>query len=274
MIPCSLPLIGTCRGTDELGNPLEAALVVRCSHLYHWGSGAGYALLERAWIFQERLLSRRVLHFGFDEVFWECMENWLTASALLRPNTMAKLDIKSVCYRHPVSDATQTTPRSQPLIWHEIVMFYTALQLTYASDRHAAILDLAKEMEPYRKGSYVAGLWEDSLIADLAWTVSKWIDKKERSRPTWSCVSNDHTIRYSPIWVDGDVEVVTVEPPSQPLGAASIPTDNMRALGSISLRGRVFSGVSNNKRTRKRGLQGEETSPEHEWLARSFGSQI
>jgi hypothetical protein len=40
------------RGTDELGNPLEAVLAVRCPHLYHWGSGAGYAFLERAWIFQ------------------------------------------------------------------------------------------------------------------------------------------------------------------------------------------------------------------------------
>jgi hypothetical protein len=259
------------RGTDELGNPLEAVLAVRCPHLYHWGSGAGYAFLERAWIFQERLLSRRVLHFGFDEVFWECME--LTdCQCPSEDQYHPKLAIKSVGYRHPVSDATQPTSRSQTLTWHEMVMFYTALKLTYASDRHAAILGLAREMEPYRKGSYVAGLWQDSLIADLAWTVTKWTDKTDRSRPTWSWVSSNHTIWYSPRWVDGDVEVLAVEPPSQPLGAPSIPGINdKRALGSITLRGRVFSGVSNNKRTRKRDYRGRSPPPEHEWLARSFG---
>lgn len=63
------------RGSDETGNQLEVALHFDCPHLFSSGSkNALYPLLGRAWIFQGRLLSRRVLHFGLDEVFWECME--------------------------------------------------------------------------------------------------------------------------------------------------------------------------------------------------------
>jgi len=29
-------------------------------------------LSDRAWIFQERILSKRLLHFGRDQIFWEC----------------------------------------------------------------------------------------------------------------------------------------------------------------------------------------------------------
>jgi hypothetical protein len=33
-----------------------------------------HPLLTRAWVFQERLLSSRVLHFGHFELLWECAE--------------------------------------------------------------------------------------------------------------------------------------------------------------------------------------------------------
>ena len=39
----------------------------------HFNSADGFPLLRRAWVFQERILSRRVLHFGPQELLWECM---------------------------------------------------------------------------------------------------------------------------------------------------------------------------------------------------------
>jgi hypothetical protein len=34
-----------------------------------------FPLLSRGWVFQERLLSSRMLHFGSNELFWECRES-------------------------------------------------------------------------------------------------------------------------------------------------------------------------------------------------------
>jgi hypothetical protein len=36
------------------------------------GPSHTWPLLKRAWVFQERLLSPRLLHFSFGELIWEC----------------------------------------------------------------------------------------------------------------------------------------------------------------------------------------------------------
>ncbi|SCO76834.1 uncharacterized protein FRV6_01046 [Fusarium oxysporum] len=49
--------------------------VMRVRHkIQHFDSADGFPLLRRGWVFQERILSRRVLHFGPQELVWECME--------------------------------------------------------------------------------------------------------------------------------------------------------------------------------------------------------
>ena len=35
---------------------------------------ANFPLFKRGWVFQERLLAPRVLHFGRQELWWECLE--------------------------------------------------------------------------------------------------------------------------------------------------------------------------------------------------------
>ncbi|KAK3305208.1 heterokaryon incompatibility protein-domain-containing protein [Chaetomium strumarium] len=263
-------------GTDEKGNPLEVVLRVACPHLRHWGTESAYSFLERAWIFQERLLSRRVVHFGFDEVFWECMES---TSCQCDPEDVydinLTLPIKSIRYRQSNPDAADSTLKSQWRIWHEIVDFYTHLQLTYATDRPAAILGLAREMEPLRKGLYMAGVWEDNLPADLAWYVDKYHGRfssssSSRCRPTWSWTSISFPCYYSPSWVDGAVEVVVIESPAPP---ASKPhtqhTNSKKSLGAITLRGRVFTGTSDTTMN-DQDISGKGPTPGHTWLRRSF----
>jgi hypothetical protein len=49
---------------------------VLCADLPHWPGHddlGHWPLLERAWAYQERLLSPRVLHFCQDELVWECI---------------------------------------------------------------------------------------------------------------------------------------------------------------------------------------------------------
>jgi hypothetical protein len=44
------------------------------SRIASYSSDSSYPLLSRAWVFQERILSPRILHFGEAELLWECME--------------------------------------------------------------------------------------------------------------------------------------------------------------------------------------------------------
>ncbi len=39
-------------------------------------------LNDRAWVFQERLLSRHILHFGSEMIYWECQCRQRSASEL------------------------------------------------------------------------------------------------------------------------------------------------------------------------------------------------
>lgn len=64
----------TVHGRSATGQPIALAARVQSSFQRpsHIGNGS-YPLLSRAWVFQERLISRRVVHFGYDELYWECM---------------------------------------------------------------------------------------------------------------------------------------------------------------------------------------------------------
>lgn len=57
-----------CRGVASDGSPYT---VIARRKTVHWKS-QHTPLLSRRWVFQERILSPRVVHFGEQEVFWEC----------------------------------------------------------------------------------------------------------------------------------------------------------------------------------------------------------
>lgn len=81
--------------------------------------------------------------------------------------------------------------------WYENLKAITYLDLAYIQDRLPAVAGIASQLGKYRKGRYLAGLWEDSLVFDLCW----WAFGDERERPeklksvpTWSWGSVTGTI--------------------------------------------------------------------------------
>ncbi|KAJ4348613.1 uncharacterized protein N0V89_009991 [Didymosphaeria variabile] len=79
---------------------------------------------------------------------------------------------------------------------------YTALDLTFASDRVAAIAGVAKQ---FRRGlknkTYLAGLWEESLITGMTWQRACPREKRVRPAgpsegPSWSWLSVAGPIKY------------------------------------------------------------------------------
>lgn len=73
--------------------------------IFEWLSGTSYQLCDvknyaaidesvlytRGWVFQERLLSPRVIHFGKEQVYWECRETTIAFETLL-PMVVDKSD--------------------------------------------------------------------------------------------------------------------------------------------------------------------------------------
>jgi hypothetical protein len=259
---CTEPLLPSfchaVNGIDEMGSPFKIGVRIECLHLDDEHSRN--PLLTRGWVFQERLLSRRILHFGFDELFWGCMES--TSCECAEKIDRGGLRIKSIRNRIPPG----ATDKDLQNTWHGLIYCYTALVLTKSSDRLVAILGLAKEMQPHRKGRYVAGLWQDSMIADLAWTVCGWGAAKSRPSqeetlaPTWSWASVNCACEYPSNWIDGDTVVLAVQAPNP----AKFPADR-RALGCLTLKGRLITGESDNGPS-----DSYRENPFNWWLTSSF----
>ncbi|KAH7316886.1 heterokaryon incompatibility protein-domain-containing protein [Stachybotrys elegans] len=119
-------------------------------------------LFQRAWVFQELLLAPRTLHLAESEMMWECrMKRHLSRA------------------------------------WWDLVERYAPLNLTHRTDRLPALSGLAKQMAKKRASSrYIAGMWEDSLDADLLWSrrgsswpATKPVNSSVYVAPSWSWAS-------------------------------------------------------------------------------------
>ena len=164
---------------------------------------------KRGWVFQERFLSKRILHFTGEEIVWECREQTLCecSHALTAWSASDSLDSKSALDRH-LSSAIITQPGDA---WRDIVVRYTKLNLTFQKDIFPALSGLAENFVLHASNTtigsfmklssrdYCAGLWRQNLKIDLLWCV---YNNKSNSRPqswrapSWSWASTLCSIKY------------------------------------------------------------------------------
>jgi hypothetical protein len=116
--------------------------------------------LRRGWIFQERLLSRRVLHFTQRELQWECGESTMCACGFINKEPT---DPKISYARFLRSTGSDNLKGSKMLLhsWFRTVEEYSQLHLTYADDKFPAISSLAIQFSQKlgARYSYCSGLW-------------------------------------------------------------------------------------------------------------------
>ena len=171
-------------------------------------------LLTRAWCFQERLLSPRVVHFHGEEMIFECKTMTRCECTALDFDHNRAVHIygqgpESFKYRfnRTISHGGNTGEIAD--FWLELVALYMDLRLTKESDRFPAIAGLAKLIghffnsyyDPHKSSypagttRYVAGLWRHELPDSLLWRRSSALARCWRSDiavPTWSWAA----IRY------------------------------------------------------------------------------
>lgn len=152
---------------------------------YYWEKELIWRPLNRrGWVLQERLLARRVLHFGRNQIIWECSET--TASEAYPSGVPPKLfefddglNLKPLNlearsqhsnktgYPNGVSDS-EVYARN---LWQRIVETYSNCQLTYGNDKLIAMSGIAKRMRTYIQDDYVVGMWRRYLASELLWIV-------------------------------------------------------------------------------------------------------
>jgi hypothetical protein len=144
-------------------------------------------LLSRAWVFQERYLAPRTLHFHPSEMVMECKSSICCECsgldkvvAISRRNSLdSKLD------RSKIFNS-----------WFAVVEEYSRLRITRESDRLPALTGVATVFQKKLECRYLAGLWENDIARGLLWDVTRYECtrsqrnvRRHRYAPTWSWAS-------------------------------------------------------------------------------------
>jgi hypothetical protein len=197
-----------------------------CVDMDIWSHGVDEAPLNRrAWVVQERLLSPRVLHFGRNQIFWECRESetcelfprGLPKQPTFNPELKRSSPLWTSDPARPETDESLSIFPSSLLagndlgarlfhFWTFIVSTYTAGRLTYEDDKVVALSGLAKEI--YRLGGhedeFAAGLWKRHFLQQVLWMTHPHILGRGYSKrpskyraPSWSWISVDGEINMA-----------------------------------------------------------------------------
>ena len=147
----------------------------------------------RGWVTQERLLSRRILHFTLYGVIWECR------NAIEHGHSTVFEVI------HGASSGyirTSAFGKERWTEWMEFVVTYSKTEFTNFGDRLVALASVARLVHRNLDPSdvYYAGLWKSRLLADLSWATGHSPRSSTPPRlkiaPTWSWASVHGEIRY------------------------------------------------------------------------------
>jgi hypothetical protein len=153
-----------------------------------------FQLAKRGWVYQERLLSSRTIHFSNKEIFWECYK--ISSCQCGRGNPYEAVHhAKALFLGHLTPNPAVATLRKR---WRQIVEEYSGLDLTKSSDRLYAIQGCADQIGERLKESYHFGLWHGDLLGDLAWEsgCNKPRPTGQHCTPTWSWASTDGKASY------------------------------------------------------------------------------
>ncbi|KAL8745040.1 MAG: hypothetical protein Q9190_002789 [Brigantiaea leucoxantha] len=157
-------------------------------------------LHSRAWPLQERILAPAVLHYGRDQLLWECNNDHLCSE------TGATEYYGDIVIR--LSDMLGVSSASGSIdLWDLIVQDFTRRKLSVPSDRLRALSGLASKLrkDGTRNGRYVAGLWESDLEFQLLWSSAEFPDtrygktaKQNFHVSTWSWAHRDVSVNCFP----------------------------------------------------------------------------
>ncbi|KAF5646084.1 uncharacterized protein FTJAE_2173 [Fusarium tjaetaba] len=154
---------------------------------------------KRAWVLQERSLSRRILCLGNEQLYWEC--DGQTTVPLIA-NEASPDGLPSITQRESLCSLSGTqSVRS----WNLLLEEYTARQLTYEEDRLVALSGVARAVADSTGHTYFAGIWVESWMLDLLWEPDVARPEPVREKPSTMGVSSMESPSWSWLSFPGSV---------------------------------------------------------------------
>ena len=215
-------------------------------------------LAHRAWVFQERYLSPRILHFGAKQVFWECNEKILCErypdnppykiirndehkgfkSNEIQFYQMDKLPQETTDFINSEQGRLYLVDR-----WRTITKAYSKTDITFDSDRAVAISGVGRVLSEVFGQELAASMWRCEIQDQLLWHAEQEqpddLRRKHRPSkcrgPTWSWLSVEGPITIpSCVWSRFHYEILDVF-----INHGSSPDPNVMVGGSLAVRGHL-----------------------------------
>ena len=184
--------------------------------------GGSKTWYQRAWTYQEEVLSLRTIRFGRDGAFFEC-EDGLTAEDIVPPQRDRQVQPTIRALGVPGLRNIQlkeTLPNRE--LYGLLVMFYSTKQISFQNDALNAFTGIVNMMQPSFRRPFLYGLPSSEPEYAVLWHPQRQLDRRlddatsEPVFPTWSWVGWKGNVLYLPhgwvkfsrvTWTDADDEV-------------------------------------------------------------------
>jgi len=149
-------------------------------------------LSRRAWTLQESLLSRRILRFTKDQVWWHCLEaEWTERDprGCWKDTLWGRAFTPRVALGRKV-ERFKDGLHDLLLKWYSIVNDFSNRHITSRSGTFPAISGIAKEIHRLISQEYEAELWVGDIHRGLLWFRSGKRNINEYYAPSWTWASH------------------------------------------------------------------------------------
>jgi len=176
-------------------------------------------LNQRAWVSQERQLSRRLLHFTSTQIFWECYENvacetypeylpdWAQPS-WLQDATRLKHRLYELTHRGENDPSEPLLPYNLSKVldyetyyaWGVYRYQFSGCALTRDTDKLVAIQGIASQVGQATGDKFIAGIWRSWVVEELCWfkdRVRPTVKPTQWIAPSWSWANSNSLILFS-----------------------------------------------------------------------------
>ncbi|KAF9549266.1 HET-domain-containing protein [Agrocybe pediades] len=191
-------------------------------------------LEQRAWCFQETILSPRILVFhppkamyicrGYEEDITRPENDGLEAGPQRIPITNLFNDQKQ-------REAAARNDKALRELWGSLLERYSSRDMTEPTDKLVAFSSVAEVYQSLTKDEYLAGLWRRHLIDELLWK-SRFMKPRPTvyRAPTWSWAAIDGGVRaYKP----AAEEIQSMEYEATVVACTVVPKSHLHPLGEI-----------------------------------------
>ncbi|KAL8840106.1 MAG: hypothetical protein Q9170_001453 [Blastenia crenularia] len=161
-------------------------------------TGSSSNLSSRAWVLQESILSPRTLHYGKQQMVWECSRSTLSecsiVSSLENDRYLTPGSFWSYKTLLPQESAGTDVDRRGSLYntWLQIFVNFTQRNLTVSTDIFPALAGIASIFQARLGDRYLAGLFEGDFLKGLLWQTihpSTSTPTSASLAPSWSWAS-------------------------------------------------------------------------------------